>query len=114
MEYKNYKGQTTNFKNVTQDHLSNIYWFNKICNRYNDDSLRFILDDINERFNGELLPYRPQWQFKAEIEFLEKNGKFVWNEQKNKADIVHHGQIVGYYETPEYLRDEKINKIFEM
>ena len=113
MIYKNYKGQKTNFKEVSHDHLSNIYWFNKICNGYNDTTLKFVLDEIKERFNGHLLPYRPQWQFKNEIDFLEKLGHFLWNEEKTKADIIYQGKIIGYYETPDSIRDEKINKLLE-
>ena len=111
MKYKNYKGQTLDFKNLTQEHLSNIYWYNTICSELGYTTLQFILDEINDRFNGELLPYRPQWEFRAEINYLEKTGKFIWNEDRTKADIFHLGQKVGYYETPEHLRDKKINEI---
>jgi hypothetical protein len=113
MKHKNYKGQETNFKEVTHDHLSNIYWFNKICNGYDDSYLKFILDEIKERFNGELLPYRPQWQFKNEINHLQLYGHFRWNEEKTKAEIIYRGEIIGFYETPDSIRDEKINKLLE-
>ena len=111
MNYRNYKGQTLDFKNLTQEHLSNIYWYNTICSELGYTTLQFILDEINDRFNGELLPYRPQWEFRAEINYLEKTGKFIWNEDRTKADIFHLGQKVGYYETPEHTRDKKINEI---
>lgn len=113
MEYKNYKGQSVNFKQLTQGHLSNMYWFNKICNRFSESSLIFIKDEINKRFNGEMLPYNPQWEFKNEIEFLDKNNYFKWNKEKTKADIVYLGQVVGHYETPEYIRETKLKKLLE-
>jgi hypothetical protein len=56
---------------------------------------------------------RPQWQFRNEIFYLEKHGHFVWNQEKTRADIVYRGKVVGYYETPEQLREEKINEILK-
>jgi len=113
MEYTNFKGQKTNFKEVTHSHLSNIYWYNKICNQVSESSLSFITKEIDERFNGVILPYNPQWEFQDEIKFLERNRYFSWNQEKTKADIVYLGQVVGFYETPEFTRNEKIKKILE-
>ena len=113
MNYTNYAGHKQDLSTIDHAHLSNIYWFNMICNNANGRQFKFIMDEIDRRFDGVILPYNPQWKFKQEIEFLEKSGRFRWNPERTRADIVEwsHGQIIGYYETPDYVRDKIINKL---
>ncbi len=111
MNYTDYNGHTQDFSTIDHGHLSNIYWFNRICNGVSHSRLKFVIDEIDRRFDGNILPYNPQWRFKQEIEYLEKAGRLIWNSERTKADIVEYGTIVGYYESPDYVRDEKINKL---
>ena len=113
MKYRDYNGNTGEISELSHSHLSNIYWFNKILNGWDDyDSrLNSILDSIKQKFGGEILPYNPKWQFKTEIETLESRGHFIWNLDKTRADIVYMGKVVGSYETPESIRNEKITDL---
>ena len=113
MIYRNYKGERTDFENLTHQHLSNIYWFNKVCNGYSDDKLNLFIDAIRNRFENIILPYNPEYQFIEEIEYLNKRGHLIWNEDKTRADIVYKGKVVGYHETIEYIRDRNIIKILQ-
>lgn len=58
-----------------------------------------------------MLPYIPQWQFTQEIEYLEKNGNFKWNQDHTEADVMYRGHVVGHYIIPEKLREDKINEL---
>lgn len=111
MNYTNYKGETKNFLTIDHQHLSNIYWFNRVCNGVSELRLKFITDEIDKRFDGVMLPYNPQCGFKQEIECLEKSGRFIWNSEKTRADIVEYGMVIGYYETQDYIREKNINNI---
>lgn len=113
MEYTNYKGEKKTLDQIDQQHLSNIYWFNKIVWNRDDNYLKFILDQINTRFDSIILPYVPQWQFQAEIEHLDKMGFLNWNQEKTRADVIYKGHVVGYYTTPEQLRENKLKEIID-
>lgn len=111
MEYTNYKGDKKSLAELDHQHLSNIYWFNKIIWERDDNYLKFILDQIRDRFEGQLLDYIPQWQFKQEIGYLDKMGFLNWNQEHTEADVIYDGHIVGHYIIPEKLRENKINEL---
>lgn len=113
MEYTNYKGEKKSLDQVDHQHLSNIYWFNKIIWDRSDDYLRFILDQINTRFDSVILPYIPQWQFQAELDYLDKMRFLIWNEDRTEADVVYKGHVVGHYTTPEKIREDKLKEIID-
>ena len=109
---------------MDHQHLSNIYWYNKIVLGYDPKNKAdnkpmerqdLIFEQINGRFNGEILPYKPLLAFQFEIEMLEKNGWLRWNEDKTRAEIVFpmNGdmQVVGYIESPAWVRDKKLEGI---
>lgn len=113
MEYTNYKGEKKDLSELDHQHLSNIYWYNKVIFDKNDIYLSIVLDQIRDRFDSKLLPYTPQWQFWQEIEYLDKIGAFVWNESRTEADIVYKFKVIGHYTTPETIRQNKINSIVD-
>lgn len=112
MEYTNYKGEKKQLVNLDHQHLSNIYWFNRIIWSRDDDYLSLILEQIKIRFEGTILPYIPQWQFFSEVQYLDKMDYLVWNDSRTEADIVYFGDVVGHYTTPETIRENKLNDIF--
>lgn len=111
MEYTNYKGEKKSLVELDHQHLSNIYWYNKILWDRDDYYLKFILDQINTRFEGKMLPYIPQWQFTHEIDYLDKMGFLNWNQEHTEADVIYDGHTVGHYIIPEKLREDKINEL---
>ena len=54
MEYRTFENKVVDTNKIDHQHLSNIYWFNKILNRMNPPSI--ITNRINEEFGGEILP----------------------------------------------------------
>lgn len=111
MEYTTYTGEKKQLDQIDQQHLSNIYWFNRVIWNRDDNYLSHILEQINTRFEGKILPYIPQWQFTQEIEILDKTGKFIWDQDRTEADIIYAGHIIGHYITPQKLREDKISEI---
>jgi len=61
---------------MDHQHLSNIYWFNRIINEIT--SPKIIMDRITNDFDGSILPYRPKPSFKLEIDELDKRGLLSW------------------------------------
>lgn len=93
-----YDGRVIEYSNLSQQHLSNIIWFNKIF--WNDDESPLEKEELNKRFEGKRLPYKPSKEFEDEIKYLEaigcikeKNGKeLIW------FDGAVIGEIVDNYE----------------
>ena len=112
---KTYSG--VNLNEVTHQNLSNIYWFYKIL--YNHIFSESIIDGlvsaykiINEKFNGDILPYYPKFEFKEEILFLEKNGYIFWKSDiKEFGEIIYDGEIIGKVECIKYLRNKKLKDV---
>jgi hypothetical protein len=84
-EWRTFDGRTVSFKTVDHQHLSNTYWFMKIYWESVDAQLWQILEEIQNRFEGVVLPYRPRADFYGEIAFLKRKGmigphaKIFWN-----------------------------------
>ena len=76
--WKTFDGKVLKYDELDHQHLSNIYWYNMIC--LNNKPLN-IVNIINNRFYGEILPYKPMLKFKDEIAFLESRGYLVWTDK---------------------------------
>lgn len=66
-----------------------------MLNLSNSDMLIYK-EQLEQRFNGQLLPYRPHVSFKAEIEMLEEK-KMLFDDEKhmNKKIIMFGGLEIG-------------------
>lgn len=93
---------------ITHQHLSNIYWFTKIINGYNYSA---TLITIDEKYDGVILPYKPEPRFRLEIEELDKRGFLRWRDNESKADIIYNGDVVGEAFYLEDKRDSIIDEI---
>ncbi len=111
MKYTTYDKKVIEFDDIDHQHLSNIYWYNKVCLNRSDLNLSHVTKSIDLRFNGIVLPYRPLERFKDEVEYLDRNRMLIWNTDKTKADVIYGDKIVGIYETESYKRDLKIEKL---
>jgi hypothetical protein len=116
--YKSFDGSKRKLEEMDQQHLSNIFWYNTICNGFYPDQMKFVTDLI-----PELLPYRPHPDFKPEIDYLDLMGHLIWNNDGTWADIVlkkdltfkdktfASGEVVGRMETRNFKRDTIIKDI---
>jgi len=100
---RTFQNKDCSFATIDQQHLSNIYYYWKYAakailnpNSAAEAFLEFkdlVKFELNERFNGQLLAYRPHAQFKQEIEALRKLGMLQGNMIKAE------GVIIGYIVT---------------
>jgi hypothetical protein len=76
MKWQTFKGKTCTFETIDHQHMSNCYWFSRIVGGLasNHSHLQEIKHMLEERFNGQLLPYRPHVQFEYEIDYLKDHG----------------------------------------
>lgn len=78
MERLSFNKKEGDFSKIDQQHLSNCWWFVKIFDKSKKakDVLEVIKRELLDRFNGQLMPYRPHVANKDEIKQLEKKGMF--------------------------------------
>lgn len=108
MKYKTFSGEMFDFSELTHQHLSNVYWYNLIISKLD---VKPALRELFRRFNGETLPYKPDYRFKHEFSYLEEYNHLIWSADKTYADIFYQGHIIGTYETLEYIRNKKLTEL---
>ena len=80
---------------ISHQHLSNIYYYTHfIMAKYYPhsvrDGVRQLLDD---RFDGEILKYKPdpkfkeEWDYLKRMGYLKKNGKIIFSEIGSRTHI---------------------------
>ena len=121
MNYTTFDNKKVNFTEIDHQHLSNIYWFNKILNGIDlmqTDAVfkSFLQKRIQNEFNGEIIPYQPKSSFTSEINELDRRGLLSWREEDGVrvADICYDGHVVG---KACYLSDQReltINKLIDI
>lgn len=99
MEWTTFKGKTVSLKTIDHQHLSNCYWYLKILLRATKEQLQPLVEESKDRFNGQILPYRPHVEFKQEIEMLGAKG-LIRRLKLGKYEIVYHGEIIGEISIP--------------
>ena len=96
-----FDGRVLRVDDMTHSHLSNSYWFQTIFESghvVKRSLLDVVMNTLKNKFNNEILPYRPYPKFQAEIKFLELKG-MVTPDKK----IIFQGKEIGY------LIDEPLN-----
>jgi len=85
-----FSGKKVSFDTIDHQHLSNCYWFAKIIYDFEDKDphLIKITDKLSDRFNGQLLPYRPHLEFKAEIDNLKMFGLLSYDNLNQNRLII--------------------------
>lgn len=93
-KWSTFNGKSVDLKTIDHQHLSNTYWHCKIIQNASDESLVHFVNVAKERFNGQLLPYRPHVDFKDEIDYLYSNHLIRWVNEKKRI-IVYKGEEIG-------------------
>lgn len=101
--WTNFEGVEMFIKSMDHQHLSNIIHFMKYVNPnlyMGTVSMLRIKKEIDNRFNGEILHWRPLRRFTGEMEFLQDRGWLHKNKYKHKnpTDIIIDGQWIGEVE----------------
>lgn len=94
-----FEGVKKPISEIDHQHLSNIMYFIKYINpQFYDTRIRMMIGgEIDKRFDGKLLPYRPLARNFSEIDTLIKNGwlKSGWNGEKQSTLIIIDGKEIG-------------------
>ena len=101
---RTYDGRVTDYDTMTQQHLSNIFWYNNILMDDNVDNE--LLRQIDNRFGGVILPYKPVLEFKLEIKALHKRGFLMFNELENRWEVTFQHVVVGFMDETKEQVDE--------
>lgn len=92
MVWKTWDGREVTMRNITQEHLSNAYWFMLVVRgQYDQDFVDAVNDIMRQRFDGQILPYVPAEDFTAEHDWLRESGNV-----DEDGIIWHRGKQIGY------------------
>jgi hypothetical protein len=109
MTYKTFEGKLVSISEIDHQHLSNVFWYQKLVCEV--DPSNFIIEEVIKRFDGKILPYKPHHNFYKEIQILDEKGHLEWSEDKNTANIIYLGSIVGKYVSKLIHRENIIDQI---
>lgn len=93
-EWRTFAGKNVTMQTIDQQHLSNVYWYMRIFHNMKDSELFQIHSELKERFNGQLLPYRPHISFIEEIQFLNEK-EMIQIRDLFYYDIIFQNTIIG-------------------
>jgi len=97
ISWTTFDGRRADFTSVSHQHLSNTVWFLRVL--WGEEN-PVGLKALEERFEGELLPYRPKKEFQREIAMLREKGLLttVKTVSGETELIVWKGEIIGEIE----------------
>jgi hypothetical protein len=90
-------GRRRKFSSIGHQHLSNIYWFNKVLNQYVNPDIR---NELEFRFKGKILPWKPKL-IQNELELINSYCKV-----SSEGKIFWKGDQIGEIPIPE-IKEEK-------
>lgn len=74
VSWTTFRGKKVSLDEIDHQHLSNCYWYSLLISKRSANEVIFILQEMKERFNGQILPYRPHVDFEMELDYLRENG----------------------------------------
>jgi len=94
IKWTTFEGKVVDLSTMDHQHLSNIYWYNKI---FTYKSATYAIAELKKRFNGEILEYKPLLRFKQEIDGLRQKGLLKWvdNDGYSVGTITYDGRVIG-------------------
>lgn len=93
-----FDGVTKKVSEIDHQHLSNIIHFMRFVNpNYPKHIKEMFKDEIDRRFDGTLLYWRPLRRFAGEMKYLQRMGWLHKNENKHgkPTDVIINNQWVG-------------------
>jgi hypothetical protein len=95
LSWKTFQGKIVTPHEIDQQHLSNVYWYTLIfCETVSE----WVIGILAERFNGQLLEYRPHVDFTEEILALRDRGminEITLTPWIHDQQIVYKGEVIG-------------------
>lgn len=96
-QWMTFEGDIKRLNEIDHQHLSNIYYYMKYTMPGAYDSLtkQLIKNELAERFEDVLLPYRPLRRFKQEMDVLQKKG-WLWPKPSGIGhNVIINGEWIG-------------------
>lgn len=92
-----FKGKRVSTSTIDHQHLSNCYWYLLVCQGLPKTHRMFegIREVLADRFNGQLLPYRPHIDFKYEIDTLDRKSLLLITSNQRRTIIVFENEVIG-------------------
>ena len=91
MKWVTWDGKDATMQTISHQHLSNAYWFMIIINKMDDPNfIEAVFQTLRNRFDGKLLQYTPDPNFKQETELLRKENYLMLD-----GTIWCNGELVG-------------------
>jgi uncharacterized radical SAM superfamily Fe-S cluster-containing enzyme len=83
--FKTFNGKSINENEISHQHLSNWFWYINLTfkEQYQDSSREYVQNLLYDRFDGEILDYKPHPKYWMEIDVLKRK-----NLLKDNGDIV--------------------------
>ena len=95
-QWQTFEGQRKKISDIDHQHLSNIhYWMNLTFPGYEPEIVNLFQGELNKRFAGEILPYRPLRRFKMEMDILQEKGWLLPKQSGIGHNIIINGQWIG-------------------
>lgn len=112
-KHMTFDGRLLGYEQMDHQHLSNICWAGEIFTSLPETVPAYMRarQELDERFGGARLPYRPHPAFRQEAQLLESRSMLFWGEDLHGrfAVIVHKGHVIGELDTPARTRARKID-----
>jgi len=111
MAWQTWDGRILENSEISHQHISNIYWMNIIFGGEDRKALSFAKQQLKIRFNGEVLPYKPDIRFRKEIDSLYFAGYIKWDHFEvwhtmRSGKIKYNGKEIGEVECYEVGKQE--------
>jgi hypothetical protein len=98
-KWNTFQGRPVSLVSIDQQHLSNVYWYMLIVLGTPSSELFQIQEQLDDRFNGQLMPYRPHPAFIHEIQTLNNKGLLHLREESSAGmticDIIYNETVIG-------------------
>lgn len=95
-EWTTFQGKIVSYNTIDHQHLSNTIWYWKILH---DLDVSDAVKVLSDRFNGQLLPYRPHVDFEYEIDMLRDKGFLHSTFSPRVTNIIYKGHVIGEIRT---------------
>lgn len=96
-KWTTFDGRSANICDLKDQHLCNIHYFMKFVNPdfYDKETKQLIAREIDLRFDGDILEYRPLRRLTGEIEVLREKGMIVEESESGETLVVFEDKVIG-------------------
>lgn len=109
MKWITFQGKEVSTETADHQHLSNCIWFAEV---FFGIPLPEVQQAIRDRFNGQILPYRPHVDFEDEIKGLRDRGHLSKFDVNGVAVITYGGKTIGEIRRFPFEREVNLDDVW--